>query len=160
MIVMADANSFRLDFDGCVEEFGRHRRAHPEVLHQLLGSGLFGAETRVLDVGCGTGSYAAALTEATNCRVSGVDPSQRMLDWARNAALWESLFQGSAESLPFGDDLFDVVMSTDVIHHIGNRDAYFLHSVACMHTRPRHDDVPFDRSGITDDQLRGRNRVR
>ena len=66
MIVMADANSFRLDFDGCVEEFGRHRRAHPEVLHQLLGSGLFGADTRVLDVGCGTGNYAAALTEAMN----------------------------------------------------------------------------------------------
>jgi SAM-dependent methyltransferase len=132
MIVMADANSFRLDFDGCVEEFGRHRRAHPEVLHQLLGSGLFGADTRVLDVGCGTGNYAAALTEATNCRVSGVDPSQRMLDWASNAAPWESLAQGSAEGLPFGDDSFDVVMSTDVIHHIGNRDAYFREAVRVL----------------------------
>ena len=42
----------------------------------------------------------------------------------------------------------------------GIRDAYFLHCVTCMHTRPRHDDVPFYRRGITDDQLRRRNRVR
>ena len=101
-----DCHGGRKSFPGsiltaCVEEYRRHRRVHPEVLHQLLGSGLFGPETRVLDVGCGTGNYAAALTEATNCRVSGVDPSQRMLDWARNAAPWESLAQGSAESLPF-----------------------------------------------------------
>ena len=96
MSATAKPNPFRLDFDGRVEEFVRHRRVHPEVLHQLLGSGLIGPETRVLDVGCGTGNYAAALTESTRCLVSGIDPSQRMLDWARDAAPWESLSQGSA----------------------------------------------------------------
>jgi ubiquinone/menaquinone biosynthesis C-methylase UbiE len=125
MSAMAEPNPFRLDFDGRVAEFVRHRRVHPEVLHELLGSGLFAPETRVLDVGCGTGNYAAALTESTSCLVSGVDPAARMLEWARDAAPWQSLEQGTAESLPFGDDLFDVVISTDVIHHIADRDAYF-----------------------------------
>ena len=77
----------------------------------------------MLDVGCGTGNYAAALTNATGCRVSGVDPSQRMLDRARMPRRG-ILVQGSAD-LPFPRDSFDVVMSTDVIHHIGDRDAYF-----------------------------------
>jgi ubiquinone/menaquinone biosynthesis C-methylase UbiE len=149
MIAMAEPNPFRLDFDGRVEEFVRHRRVHPEVLQQLLGSGYFGPGTRVLDVGCGTGNYAAALTMATGCRVSGLDPSQRMLDWARDAAPWESLAQGCAESLPFGDDSFDVVISTDVIHHVGDRDAYF--SEAARVLRPAghivtvtdsHDTIP------------------
>jgi ubiquinone/menaquinone biosynthesis C-methylase UbiE len=103
----------------------------------------------VLDVGCGTGNYAASLTESTGCLVSGVDPSQRMLDRARGAARWESLAQGSAENLPFGDDSFDVVMSTDVIHHIGDRDAYFREAARIL--RPgghivtvtdSHDDIP------------------
>lgn len=125
MNVMVESHPFRLDFDGRVEEFVRHRRVHPEVLGQLLTSGLFGPETCVLDVGCGTGNYAAALTAATSCRISGIDPSQRMLDSAREAASWESLVRGSAESLPFGDDAFDVVISTDVIHHVRDRDAYF-----------------------------------
>ena len=58
MNTMAKPHPFRLDFDGRVEEFARHRRVHPEVLQQLLASGFFGPETRVLDVGCGTGNYA------------------------------------------------------------------------------------------------------
>src|SRR5215216_240446 len=149
MNVMVESHPFRLDFDGRVEEFVRHRRVHPEVLHHLLGSGLFGPETRVLDVGCGTGNYAAALTESTSCLVSGVDPSQRMLDSARASAPWESLKQGNAENLPFGDGSFDVVMSTDVIHHIEDRDAYFREAVRVL--RPgghvvtitdSHDTIP------------------
>jgi len=81
MGAMAGTNPFRLDFDGRVEEYGRHRRIHPEVLRQLLESGLFGPETRVLDVGCGTGNYAAALTNSTNCLVSGVDIPARIVDY-------------------------------------------------------------------------------
>ena len=149
MNTMAKPHPFRLDFDGRVEEFARHRRVHPEVLQQLLASGFFGPETRVLDVGCGTGNYAAALNEATSCRVSGVDPSSRMLERARAAAPWESLARSSGESLPFGDDALDVVMSTDVIHHIGDRHAYFREAVRVL--RPgghlvtvtdSHDTIP------------------
>src|SRR5215210_6778781 len=125
MVAMTGTNPFRLDFDGHVEEYVRHRRIHPEVLRQFLESGLFGPQTRVLDVGCGTGNYAAALAESTSCLLSGIDPSQRMLDSARTSASWESLMQGNAESLPFGDNSFNVVMSTDVIHHVEDRDAYF-----------------------------------
>jgi ubiquinone/menaquinone biosynthesis C-methylase UbiE len=149
MSAMAQQNSFRLDFDGLVEEYARHRRVHPEVLQQLLASRSFGPETRVLDVGCGTGNYAAALTEAASCRVSGIDPSQRMLDRARDAAPWESLAQSSGESLPFGDDAFDVVISTDVIHHIADRDAYFREAVRVLQPGGRlvtvtdsHDTIP------------------
>jgi ubiquinone/menaquinone biosynthesis C-methylase UbiE len=149
MSVMAEPSPSRLDYDGRVEAFVRHRRVHPEVLQQLLGSGYFGPETLVLDVGSGTGNYAAALTAATNCRISGVDPSGRMLKQARDAAPWEALVQATAESLPFADKSFDIVMSTDVIHHIGDRDAYFREAARVL--RPggqivtvtdSHDDIP------------------
>jgi ubiquinone/menaquinone biosynthesis C-methylase UbiE len=137
------------DFDPRAAEYARHRKVHPGVLDELVSSGLFAPETRVLDIGCGTGNYAAALTQTSRCRVSGVDPSPRMLDWARDAAPWESLAQGSAERLPFGDDSFDVVMSTDVIHHIGDRDAYFREAARVLRPGGRlvtvtdsHDAIP------------------
>ena len=60
MIAMAEQNEPRLDYDRRATEFARHRKIHPEVLRELLASGIFGPETRVLDVGCGTGNYAAA----------------------------------------------------------------------------------------------------
>jgi ubiquinone/menaquinone biosynthesis C-methylase UbiE len=125
MTTMTGSRAPNLDFDQRASEYARHRTIHPGVVNELVESGLFTPKTRVLDVGCGTGNYAAALAEATGCRVSGVDPSRRMLDRARDAATWESLVQGSAESLSFGDDVFDVVISTDVIHHIRDRGAYF-----------------------------------
>jgi ubiquinone/menaquinone biosynthesis C-methylase UbiE len=138
-----------LDYDQRVSEYARHRTTHPGVVNELLASGHFAPEVRVLDVGCGTGNYAAALTKATGCRVSGIDPSRRMLDRARDAARWDSLVAGSAESLPFPPDSFDVVMSTDVIHHIGNRDAYFSEAARVLRSQGHivtvtdsHDDIP------------------
>lgn len=132
MIAMAGSPGALFDFDPRAAEYARHRKVHPGVVDELVASGLFAPGTRVLDVGCGTGNYAAALTAATNCRVSGVDPSSRMLDQARDAAPWQSLAQASAESLPFAGDAFDVVMSTDVIHHIGDRNAYFQEAVRVL----------------------------
>jgi ubiquinone/menaquinone biosynthesis C-methylase UbiE len=138
-----------LDFDQRVSEYARHRTTHPGVVNELLASGHFAPEVRVLDVGCGTGNYAAALTKATGCRVSGIDPSRRMLDRARDAARWDSLVVGSAESLPFPPNSFDIVMSTDVIHHIGNRDAYFSEAGRVLRSQGHivtvtdsHDDIP------------------
>ena len=149
MTTMTESLEPKLDFDQRAAEYARHRQVHPGVVDGLRESGLFAPETRLLDVGCGTGNYAAALSKATGCRVSGIDPSRRMLDWARDAAPWESLLEGNAELLPFGDGSFDIVLSTDVIHHIGDRDASF--SEAARVLRPEghivtvtdsHDDIP------------------
>lgn len=137
MTTMTGSPRHDLDFDQRAAEYARHRKIHPGVVNELLASGLFAPETRVLDVGCGTGNYAAVLTEAKSCRVSGIDPSRRMLESASDAAQWESLVRGSAESLPFDDDSFDVVISTDVIHHIGDRDAYFCEAARVLRTGGR-----------------------
>jgi ubiquinone/menaquinone biosynthesis C-methylase UbiE len=149
MTTMTGSRTRNLDFDQRASEYARHRTIHPGVVNELVESGFLTPKTRVLDVGCGTGNYAAALTKATGCRVSGVDPSRRMLDRARDAAPWESFVRGSAESLSFGDDAFDVVISTDVIHHISDRDAYFREAARVL--RPgghivtvtdSHDTIP------------------
>ncbi len=149
MSAMTEPTQIPLDYDQSADEFARHRRVHPEVLDQLISSGFIGPDTRLLDVGCGTGNYAATLTAATNCRISGVDPSERMLDRARPAASWVSLVRGSGETLPFGDESFDVVMSTDVIHHIADRDAYFREAARVLRrgghlvtVTDSHDDIP------------------
>lgn len=130
-MVIMDARP-SLDYDNRVEGYAAHRHVNPAVLRVLLASGLLGPDTCALDVGCGTGNYAAALTAATGCRISGIDPSARMLDRAREAAPWAALVQGSAESLPFPDESFDIVMSTDVIHHVQDRSAFFREAARAL----------------------------
>jgi ubiquinone/menaquinone biosynthesis C-methylase UbiE len=149
MIVTTGRPEPSLDFDTRAAEYALHRKIHPGVVSELTASGNFGPQTRVLDVGCGTGNYAAALTRAINCRISGVDPSARMLERARDAAPWESLEQGSAERLPFADTSFSVVMSTDVIHHINDRDAFFREAARVLKpgghvvtVTDSHEDIP------------------
>jgi SAM-dependent methyltransferase len=70
-----------------------------------------------LDVGCGTGLLAARLADA-GYQVTGVDPSNGMLDRMRARAPRVRAVAASGTSLPFADGSFDVVLSVAVMHHI------------------------------------------
>jgi ubiquinone/menaquinone biosynthesis C-methylase UbiE len=81
--------------------------------------------------------------------MSGIDPSAGMLEVAQEAAPWASLVQGSAEQLPFDDASFDLVMSTDVIHHVGDRETFFREAARVLRDGAQlvtvtdsHDDIP------------------
>ena len=77
-------------------------------------------EDHVLDVGCGTGTFLESLALASpQAQLTGVDLSGDMLEVARRklgAAI--DLKQARAETLPFGEAVFDVVVSTNVFHFI------------------------------------------
>jgi SAM-dependent methyltransferase len=68
---------------------------------------------RVLDVACGTGVLARAVVSRTGAAelVAGLDPNAGMLEVARQIAPGVEWRQGAAESLPFPDTSFDVVVS-------------------------------------------------
>lgn len=91
----------------------RHLNSRRVALAEsLLASG------RVLDVGCGTGQFLAALPDRYE-RV-GVDPSPRMLTQARARELEVVLANG--EKLPFADASFDLVTTFAVLHHLIDHD--------------------------------------
>ncbi len=115
----------RTDYEAAAAAYARNRAVHPGVVADLSREAGLHAGSRVLDVGCGTGNYARALQETTGCAISGIEPSDQMRQRAGGAAPWTALAAGSAEVLPFPDAAFDLVYSTDVIHHVGDRAAYF-----------------------------------
>jgi len=64
---------------------------------------------RLLDVGCGAGDYLRFF-RGKGCNVTGVDPSQDMLDMAqKRLGQRADLCPGDCEDLPFSDDEFDIV---------------------------------------------------
>jgi ubiquinone/menaquinone biosynthesis C-methylase UbiE len=80
-----------------------------------------GASPHVLEVGCGTGRWLAALN-ALGLPLAGIEPSEGMLARAR-ARLPESvdLRQGRAEVLPWADASFDGVFYMNALHHVPDK---------------------------------------
>lgn len=75
----------------------------------------------VLDVGCGTGNYTdlfQRVTQAKHYQVYGIEPSEGMINKARQKNSRVIFKQAAADNIPFEADLFDFVYMTDVIHHI------------------------------------------
>ena len=74
---------------------------------------------RVLDVGCGTGSLLQRISQDHQpTLLVGVDLSPEMVAIARRKLLQNALcIVGYADSLPFGDDMFDTVVSTNAFHY-------------------------------------------
>ena len=74
-----------------------------------------------LDVGCGTGLLTSRLA-AAGYAMTGVDPSEGMLEVLRARAPQVRAVAGSGTGLPFPDASFDLVLSVAVMHHIADPD--------------------------------------
>jgi SAM-dependent methyltransferase len=109
-------------FDSIATEYDESLPAHV-VEHYLAKRTRFVLDHcplgKGLDVGCGTGVLAERLAEA-GYEMSGVDPSDGMLDILRSRTPGIHVEQASGTSLPFADDSFDLVLTVAVMHHIAD----------------------------------------
>jgi len=72
---------------------------------------------RILDVGCGIGTYVSKLREFSD-RVYGIDIEKGRL--RRGALCGPGLALAASEHLPFPDGAFDLVLLNEVIEHVGD----------------------------------------
>jgi ubiquinone/menaquinone biosynthesis C-methylase UbiE len=75
----------------------------------------------VLDLGCGTGIYTLGIEARTSAKMCGLDPSAGMLGQAREKLGSVSWFNAAGERLPLRGGIFDCVFSSQVWHHITDR---------------------------------------
>ncbi|MGD8167919.1 class I SAM-dependent methyltransferase [Herbiconiux sp. P16] len=80
----------------------------------LIAEARVGKGTRVLDVGCGSGEFLAALAEAGAVAV-GIDPARGMVEEARRRAPGAEVRQGGVDDLPWADVSFDVVTAVNAL---------------------------------------------
>ncbi|MBP2150383.1 class I SAM-dependent methyltransferase [Xanthobacter flavus] len=85
-----------------------------EVIEDWLGPL---AGTSILDIGCGHGALARALT-ARGARVHGIDPGAEAIAAARAAVPEASFTEAGAEALPFADASFDAAIFLNSLHHV------------------------------------------
>jgi ubiquinone/menaquinone biosynthesis C-methylase UbiE len=95
--------------------------------HRMILDCLAPTDLRILDIGCGTGQFAAAaLRHLPTAHVWGLDLSACMLQRAK-ARIPEPdgrlhLAQGDSERLPFRDSFFDAITCSHSFHHYPHQD--------------------------------------
>lgn len=93
------------------------------VYERLIAQAEVNDGDRVLEIGCGTGNLITRLKRAhPSAEVVGSDPDPRALSRAQRKAEHLSgirFERGYAQQLPYGDGEFDRVMSSMMLHHLG-----------------------------------------
>lgn len=77
---------------------------------------------RVLEVGCGQGSFLASLSRNYNCDCVGIDISEKMIGSANEKNLGPQYFVMDGGNLKFKDNEFDIIVFNYVLHHTSNLD--------------------------------------
>jgi hypothetical protein len=77
-----------------------------------------GPETKLLDLGGGTGAHVASLLNGRSCCVTVADISDSDLEKARNTFGYCVVKLEDASALPFSDGEFDVVFCSSVLEHV------------------------------------------
>ena len=111
-----------MSFDVAAEAYDRFMGRYSKPLSpQLADLAGVRAGQRALDVGCGPGALTAELVARLRPEaVSAVDPSEPFVEAVRTRYPGVAVVQASAEDLPFGDGIFDVVLAQLVVHFMAD----------------------------------------
>ena len=90
-----------------------------EIVDRFVGVVMPRAGDPVLDLGCGSGAFAAELRRR-GLSVVGLDLSRRLLLRGRAASPGVQFVTGDAERLPFAAGTFAGVLLSGVVHHLPN----------------------------------------
>ena len=87
-----------------------------------------GPQSRVLEIGCGSGRYALKVAEKTGCEITGIDVNIHGIETANQLAQKQGresrarfVAHDVTHPLPFEPSSFDAVFSNDAFCHIAGR---------------------------------------
>lgn len=105
------------DFGAFADAYDRHLgRYSPSLAAQMIRLATITSGQRALDVGCGPGALASALVAALGPeRVAAVDPHEPFVKACRARLPRADVRIAAAETLPFADYHFDVVLAQLVL---------------------------------------------
>ena len=97
------------------------RARNIKTIEQLFSQIDLSNVKKLLEVGCGIGVLSSYLSEKYKWEVTGIDLDPEQIkktknDYRENKYL--KFLEADATKLPFGDSKFDLVISSDVLHHV------------------------------------------
>jgi ubiquinone/menaquinone biosynthesis C-methylase UbiE len=113
-----------LDYNEDGKNYNYTRTADPYLAHLMRTMLKSEKGSMYLDIGCGTGNYTRALAD-DGVQFIGVDPSIVMLQEAKNNNSKINWALGTAEDIPFKDQMFSGALASLTLHHWKNLERGF-----------------------------------
>ena len=121
----AIADHERETWDRCAELYAKMLIPLTRQGYQLIADANYiRPGTRVLDIGCGPGDFTSDFSDS-GALVTGVDFAPEMIRVARERFPEVRFEVADAESLPFDDGSFDVVVGAYFVHHLARPEVAF-----------------------------------
>ena len=112
-----------VDYDSVSRIYDVSRAAKIEMVKRLVRILQVDKDSVLLDLGCGTGNYTAALQQIAKS-VIGIDISQGMIDQAKAKYPEIKFICGDVANLAFDSETFDGAFSIQVLHHVKKREMF------------------------------------
>jgi len=107
------------------EDYGQTSWVSTEESHEIPELLRLSSRSSVLEIGCGSGGYAVALAKRIGCRITGfeIDPSgvKTATELAKKenvSDIAEFSQHDASKQLPYDNESFDAIYSTDVMCHV------------------------------------------
>jgi ubiquinone/menaquinone biosynthesis C-methylase UbiE len=112
------------DYSKIAKYYDRVRTEPGDLLSRIAEYGEIKPQSKVLDVGCGTGRFPINLSSMTGCSLHGLEPFVEMIKeaFAKDISRRIAWIRGDGQKLPFPNEIFDSVYMTFVLHHIEKKD--------------------------------------
>ena len=114
----------RTDYSQIAEYYDKVRPAIADMwLSRIMEYGKISKESRVLEIGCGTGRFILGMSALKNAIFYSLDNSVKMLKKAVGKDKERKIrwVLGDVNKLPFKSNYFDCIYMTLVLHHIENK---------------------------------------
>ncbi len=126
MFSSARSHDEAADHDAIARLYAACRDVSPAVVDHLAERLTSPAISSILEMGCGTADYLAALLAKTNACGFGFDKSSKMLEQGRRKHPGAALVRADAEGrFPFQAGSFDACFSVNLIHYVTDLPAFF-----------------------------------
>jgi len=77
------------------------------------------AESKVLDIGCGNGTFMNDIRNKTQCHIDGIDFSETAVKSAKESYAL-NIIKGTVENVPFSPQSFDLITAWWFLVHVNN----------------------------------------